>query len=239
MRELKTPEQIIAAMAEVYAGCASCRDSGSVLTRHSYFDGRRDSSEKRPFTTAFVRPDRFRFASRLYLAPGNTPYQYIVCLTGETVQCRWALRPEWESPESLSMAIAGATGVSGPSAHTIPALLMPRRVEVLRLTDLTELTRLSNEDLDGEECYRIQGRLVVDPAAEERCRKEFARRTGRPPGARERSPDHLWIERTRLLLRKLERRTRFETFQTETVMTYEPSVDVSISEEELRFDPHP
>ena len=55
------PEQIIAALTEVYFSCSTYHDVGQVVTRIRYVE---DGSPKpprldiRPFTTSFVRPGR-------------------------------------------------------------------------------------------------------------------------------------------------------------------------------------
>ena len=58
-----TAEEILAAMAGVYAKCRSYRDVG-VLTTHMFPDGRADYTTTQRFGTVFVRPDRFRFEFR-------------------------------------------------------------------------------------------------------------------------------------------------------------------------------
>lgn len=49
------PEQILATMAEAYAGCATYRDTGRVSTRFLH-PGRKPRTSIKPFRTAFVRP---------------------------------------------------------------------------------------------------------------------------------------------------------------------------------------
>src|SRR5262245_15541791 len=51
-----TAQQILEKMATTYATCKSYRDSGLVT---NFFN--RDHVEVRPFRSAFVRPDQFRF----------------------------------------------------------------------------------------------------------------------------------------------------------------------------------
>lgn len=55
-------QEILAAMANRYARCNSYRDDGRVVTR--YFQQRRPYSTIKPFKTAFVRPEQFRFEFR-------------------------------------------------------------------------------------------------------------------------------------------------------------------------------
>jgi hypothetical protein len=71
-----------------------------------------------------VRPERFRFE---YDDP--TPEKpYIVWANAGVIRTWWYVKPGEERQPSLSDAIAGATGVSGGSAHTIPTLLLPDRI---------------------------------------------------------------------------------------------------------------
>ena len=143
------------------------------------------------------------------------------------------------APESLGMALAGATGVSGGSAHTVPALLMTERVGGRRLTELTDLISLEDDRLGDNTCYRFSGRyapLPVDPDAEKLHRDECIRVTGRPPERSERGPQLVWVDRESLLIRRIEEMVQFETFQTATVTEYDPAAGITITEDELRFD---
>jgi hypothetical protein len=54
-----TAKQVLDRMAKVYAGCKSYRDSGLVKTVFVQVDGKH--TVEKPFTTAFICPDRFRF----------------------------------------------------------------------------------------------------------------------------------------------------------------------------------
>lgn len=234
------PEQILAAMVEVYATCTAYRDAGRVTTRF-ITPGERDHTEVRPFTTAFIRPDRFRFEFRSQIGEVEGEwYRYLVCAGGGSVRVWWDVRPGVEEPESLGLALAGATGVSGSSAHTIPALLLPEAVIGSGLTDLAGVVSLGDADLGGVACYRLQGTLVlppVDPA--ERLREEewVFRETGVRLGHVEPGPVTVWIDRGTLLVRRIEDGSQFSTFRTETLMEYEPEVGVAVAEAELRFDP--
>ena len=116
-------KQIIDRMAEVYAGCNSYRDSGSVKTQ---FIGENNFLTEKTFKTAFVRHDRFRFEYREEMF--NVRSRNIIWSNGKDVQTWWDVRPGVEKAKSLDMAVAGATGVSSSSAHTVPRLLLPDEV---------------------------------------------------------------------------------------------------------------
>src|SRR5207249_4186630 len=55
-----TADEIFAYMVQSYRNCTSYSDSGVVKTIFIMTNGRTRTVEQ-PFTTAFVRPDRFRF----------------------------------------------------------------------------------------------------------------------------------------------------------------------------------
>jgi len=230
------PEQILAALAEVYATCMSYRDSGRVVTRF-FHQNWRPRTDVKPFTTAFIRPDRFRFEYKSRRGEDEWD-RYIISAEAGEVRTWWDVRPGIEQPASLSMV--GASGVSGGSSHTIPAMLMPQQIGGRRLTDLVAVASLGDEPLDGVTCYRLSGRFVPypsDAATEERRRAEAIRVTGRPPERAEHDPLTLWIDRGTLLVRRIEQQVRFETFRTEQVTEYSPAIGVTILDDELRFDP--
>lgn len=233
------PDQLLAALAEVYATCATYKDSGEVVTRFRHSNGR-PRTDAKPFATAFVRPDRFRFEYRHRYNERDDWDRCIVWAAGSDVRVWWDVRPGVERPESLVMALAGATGVSGGSAHTVPSLLMPDARLGSRVTQLADLTAMPDETLDGVACYRLVGRVVLpplEPGEAERRDEEVRQLTGRRMPRAEHGPRTLWVDRGTLLIRRIDEAVNFETFSTETVTTYAPKVGVAISEDDLRFDP--
>jgi hypothetical protein len=207
-----TPEQILAAMAEAYARCVSYRDSGRVVAR-VLLDGSHGGEGVRPFRTAFVRPDRFRFEFSL------ASCRYIAWAGEEEVRMWWGGQPGVQRPESLGQALAGASAVSGSSSHAIPALLLPDRAIGPRLTDLAELAPLPGGQIGGVACHRLQGRFAVP----------------RLNPAEEVSPMTLWVDRATLLVRRIELSARAGEFRTEVVTDYQPEADVAVSDDELAF----
>src|SRR5712692_9861378 len=147
---------IMQRMAETYKSCKSYQDSGTVTTIFHHKDGKQHESLK-PFTTAFVRPDRFRFEFKDSF-DGHKWHRYIVWARGKEIRTWWDIRSKLEQHDSLAFGLAGPTGVSGGSAHTIPALLLPEQILGSRLTNLTEPKRLDDADLMRIACYRVQGK---------------------------------------------------------------------------------
>src|SRR5262245_26962508 len=142
-------QDVLDRMAKAYASCKSYHDSGVVKTVFVQAGG--NWTVEKPFTTAFVRPDRFRFEYK-EKDGGGQERRYIVWRKGKEVQTWWDVKPGVEKPESLGLALAGASGVSGSSAHTVPALLLPKEVSGRRLTDLTEAKRLKDAKIDKVDC---------------------------------------------------------------------------------------
>jgi hypothetical protein len=228
--------EILERLARTYANCETYQDGGCVTTLFINANGKR--LDKKPFSTAFIRPDKFRFEFKSSFN-GQDWHRYMVWADGDDVRSWWHLQPEAKQPPSLDLALAAATGVSGSSAHTIPALLMSGSIGGRRLTDLTELERLTDSRLNGVDCFRIQGRFVVnaEPEEVERRRRVVSQVTGREPEASTSGPRTLWIDKSRLLLLQMEEQTQFDSFRTESTTTYEPQIDMPVSHDQLQFDP--
>jgi len=193
-----TAQQILERMAASYAACKSYRDSGAVT---NFFN--RQHIDAKPFRTAFVRPDQFRFE---YHDP--TPEKpYIVWAKGDEVRTWWYVRPGAQNPPSLGRGIAGATGVSGGSAHTIPALLLPDRIGGRSLASLADPTRLPDEAVDGTPCFKLQGKFADQPTT-------------------------LWLDKETYLVRRIVEDTKLAI----TTTVYRPLVDKEIPAEELEFN---
>lgn len=208
-RNALTARQILDRMAKTYAECKSYRDSGLVKTIFFQADGKR--TVEKPFTTAFVRPDRFRFEYN-HEKDNNRTYRYIVWRKGKEVQTWWDVTPGIQKPESLSLALSGATGVSSGSAHTVPVLLLPDEVGGGRITDMTQTRRIEDAKFEKVECFRIES--------------ENGKRN-----------TMLWIDKKTFLLRRIDERKGFDNFRTERMTTYGPVIDKEIPEELLEFNP--
>jgi outer membrane lipoprotein-sorting protein len=202
--------QILDRAVKVYANCKSYRDSGVVKTVFFDTQGTRGScTVEKPFTTAFLRPDRFRFEYREKSHRGEA--RYIIWSRGREVQTWWDVTPGLKEPESLDMAIAGATGVSGGSAHTIPALLLPGEMGGHRLTYMTDLKRMEDAKLGDVDCYRLVGDLAGQPQT-------------------------LWIDKSSFLVRRIDVQRQLTAARMEQTTTYDPVVDGEVSEEMLALN---
>jgi outer membrane lipoprotein-sorting protein len=213
-----TAKHIITQMAEIYQFCKSYSDTGVVKT---VFFARDDKfiDDKvivvTNFSTAFVRPDQFRFEfSSKAPIPGAKLDRYIVWANGSDVRTWWNAKPGVKKEVSLEMAIAGATGVSSASAHTIPVLLMPKEIGGWRVTELQQLNRIADAPLKDVDCYRILGKHEYFDS----------------------DLITLWISKKTYLIYRIEKTDNFPDFRTEMTTTYEPKVNVVIDEAKLDFN---
>jgi outer membrane lipoprotein-sorting protein len=191
-------QQILDQMVSVYETCESYHDSGVVT---NFFSP--EHIDFKPFRTAFVRPDRFRFE---YDDP-DPEKPYIVWGKGDTVCTWWYVTPGVKYPTSLSHGIAGATGVSSGSAHTIPALLLPDRIGGRSMASLTDLTRMPDEAADDTLCFKLQGRFGDQATT-------------------------LWLGKETYLIRRIVAETKL----AKTTTVYRPEIAKEIPAEELEFN---
>jgi hypothetical protein len=227
-----SPNDILSAMADAYASCVSYRDTGSVVTRFLHQEPKDGHTSTKPFRTAFVRPDKFRFE---YAHEGR---RYIVWSHGQSTRTWWGVDPGVEEAESLGLALAGATGISSGSAHTVPVLLLPGVVSGRRLYDnLAEAALAGDENVGGAGCHLVALRYKENPDAFERLRRSVSAATAQRLERWANAPTLCWIDRESFLIRRIKDATQWETFGSETVTTYDPAFGVPIGEDELRFDP--
>jgi outer membrane lipoprotein-sorting protein len=192
-----TAQQILDKMAATYATCKSYRDSGVVT---NFFSPQH--IDVKPFRTAFVRPDQFRFE---YDDP-DPEKPYVVWAKAGEVRTWWYIKPGEQNPPSLGRGIAGATGVSSGSAHTIPNLLLPDQIGGRSMASLTDLTRLPDEAVDDTLCFKLQGKFADQPTT-------------------------LWLEKETHLIRRIVEDSKL----TRTTTVYRPEVDKEIPANELEF----
>lgn len=201
--------EVLDRMAKTYGNCKTYRDSGVVKSVLTFSVLGKQITEK-PFTTAFVRPDRFRFEFKAM--ESGVERRYLVWQGGNDVKTWWDVKPGVEKVESLGLALAGPTGVSGGSAHTIPALLLPREVAGRRLTDLTEPKRLADAKIDDVDCFVLDGQFGDRPMT-------------------------LWIDKQTFLVRRIAERDKLGLWtNVEKTTTYDPIIDDVVPDEKLAFD---
>ena len=207
-------------VASCYAGARTYRDTGHVYTTVCGPRGTR--SNQVSFATAFSRADRkfrFEFVVPYPVAPflGLPERRWIIFRNGSRID-QWSfLGAKAAIPETFGLLIAAATGMSRGAAHHVPALLMPRDVTGRKLTDHRYAARVLEQlNCAHRSCLRVEARL--SPGDD-----EFG--------------SIIWIDRERLLIRRLDARCRLGSFVINSITTYDPVMDESIPEQELEFAP--
>jgi outer membrane lipoprotein-sorting protein len=217
------PETILLKMARVYRTCRSYRDSGEVRTT-LLTDGGRAGSD-RPFHTAFVRPDRLRFQ---FTDPGlgERSSAYIVWTDGTQVRSWWDAKPGVRNAGTLQEGLGVAAGISGGSSNRVPALLLPGTIG--QGPPIIAAERIQDGSDRGVPCFRIRGKSQKTP---------YTLTMGGQTLTVQDESITLWIDRTTLLLRKVEDRKTFSTYNSESITTYTPESDIEIPPEQLTFKP--
>ena len=199
-----TTQQIIDRMIKAYAECKSYQDSGVVVTQFALPTGNR--TDEKPFTTSFVRPDHFRFEFK------DKARAYIVWSKGKDVKTWWDVQPEVKTPDSLMLAIAGATGVSGGSAFRIPSMLMPSMFTGAGGKQFGETRRIEDGILEKVPYYCIE--------------TNQANRSG-----------ILWIDKKTYVLKRIDEKIETTKVRFETTTTYNPVINEKIPDKSMAFNP--
>lgn len=137
------PDDIIRKSAAIYAACSSYQDSGKVIGRN----------EEMRFQTFFKRPHFLRFDWD-YLEEDGWQHN-CVCYDGKVTHMFFL--DTHETPTSVGLGIAGATGVSSGASHTVPRMLMPTAISGLVLTELKYSSPVHLETVERVRCYLIEG----------------------------------------------------------------------------------
>lgn len=148
------PQLILQRMLERYLTVSSYQDSGVVETVSVELPATRSTDIF--FKTYFTRPLKFRFEWMDY-SPFSAPERNVIWSDGTKSFGFYTFQPEKiETKENVGMAIAGATGVSRGSAHTVPELLL-QDVGGFSLFELEKVGSKGEERFEGEDCYVLEG----------------------------------------------------------------------------------
>jgi len=142
---------LLRAMADAYGRAASYADRGVVITTFVHPDRR--EVHRKPFATLFQRPDRFRFE----LSDEFMGSRMVIWQETPPARVFWTIENQPKALD-LAMAIAGATGISGGSAVTIPRLLMPDLLTAWAVTEIEDPEDAVEEVIGSVRCARICGR---------------------------------------------------------------------------------
>lgn len=208
-----TGPEIYERMLVTYERARSYEDTGEVRI-HFIVPFWPDRTSVLPFTTAFVRPDAFRYEFRDPSRAAGEGDRYLIWKSGDEVKSWWSIQPGVRSNQPFELAIAAATGVSGGSSARITALLLPDLQWGRRLRLLDDIRLSGRTELEGASCFQLQA--------------------AGPDGI----PVELWVDARTFLLRQLLEKRQLDGFRTETTTIYHsPRVNAAVGPEKLRFDP--
>ena len=197
--------EILDKTVSVYASCSSYADTGEV--KDVFLKTQRQVL--RPFSTAFVRPSQFRFE---FEDNNGLRSDYVVWQSGPSVRNWWSVKPEIRSFETLALALASATGVSGGSAVQVPSMLFGDLHDSHLIQTLSELVLTGEEKIGERPAYKIKGMAGQD--------HEMT----------------IWIdEESFLLLKTLEIRQLVNSGEVEKTTTYKPEINTRLSADKLAF----
>jgi hypothetical protein len=141
--------RVLEQLRSTYREARSYRDRGR---QHTQFitSGPGGHESSLDYTTAFVRPDKFRFE---YVDEYG---RYIVYQSANDIRSHWSLTGEHEQFNSLSRAVAGPTGVSGGTVRLAAELLgLLRQSDVAK--EMRDAVMLPEESVGDKTCYVVQG----------------------------------------------------------------------------------
>ena len=148
-----TGTQIVQKMAAQYAGAKSYKDEGYVQVIKPDGSARRIESVN-SFKTFYVRPNRFRFEWEANTWDGRKPGNILWSDGKDTFSYHaWGAV---EKVEDIGTAIGYAAGVSTGAAEMVTSLLM-ENVGGFRITELTRISLLRQEEFEGENCFVVRG----------------------------------------------------------------------------------
>ena len=206
-QEAFTAKQLIARMSMQYANSKSYHDAGVLETTHIRTDGTK-TNEKKPFSTVFVRPKRFRFEHQ------SGSEHYLIWSDGKNVQRlaqSWDGEPPVRKPASLNEAVEASLSVARSMVFSVPVLLMPGKFQMRPLTALERAARIEDGKQGKDECFRVAGDYLDYPTV-------------------------IWIDKKTFLIRRIDSSMKNETFRTEDTVTYEPIINQKIPGKMLQFE---
>lgn len=146
---------VLKRMEAAYGALRSYSDVSEVKYRNP--DGTDLSSVE--FKLWFVRPSRFRADAQTTRAEGGPPKREVLWTDGENARSWASGKPVVNLPK---IQIAGS-GMFGTYAYHIPTLLEPAYAGRKRLHELGSPSLVSEQALDGVDCYQIRGEFFSDP----------------------------------------------------------------------------
>jgi len=144
--------ELMARVVTTYRSLLTYSDSGTAIVSLG------STEDKIEFETLFKRPGKLRFSWTIeHDRPKGFSQHGLIWSDGASAWVRYSFHGNKpERKKNLEVAVAGATGASYSTAHTIPRLLS---VEVggVGLDELQALRLLGTDSFDGVDCLMLVG----------------------------------------------------------------------------------
>jgi hypothetical protein len=210
---------------KLYSSCKTYRDAGElnrvIRDAHGQEQGIGESKPCK-ITTAFVRPDKFRFEFDEDLRGKLT--RHLIWMGDGKVKTWWDIRPGVQTPKSLEMALGAAAGVTQSTSVTIPPLLLPALLN--RPNALSKgpgkLSLLEGEAIGPHACRRLRRQ---HEALNFQTKKKFD------------VVDTFWIDAKTFAIRRVVQEMQLEEFRAVGTLDLEPEFDVELPIAAIAFDP--
>lgn len=203
--------QILKRTHQVYRASKSYIDTGIVQTVYVTQSGERTGETY--FKTAYVAPFDFRFESKMNDF-GSVEVHFIVGNDENGVEAWLSSDPAlMRDISSIQKALDAGAGISRDSSGMIAGMFFPGTKLGGDIVRLTSAVRLEDAEIDGVDCFQVQGFRWPN--------------TGRPTT--------VWIEKERFLIRRVYEEQEMKDLTTKTTWSYKPAINVPVREEALRF----
>jgi VWFA-related protein len=199
-----TASQILTQVSSVYGSCHSYADEGEVSLRTM---AGLSPAWVEHFSTAFVRPDDFRFELRA----GATAHEqrFIIWKSGAMEK---SYRASIFQRSPLDDALLSIFGLSRGSSLTVPALLMPDLFHGPGLfASFTSVKLNGEEKIDGRRAFKIEAQLQDQSMT-------------------------LWIDENQFVILKVEQKSKAADFKEGTIVRYRPTLNPEVSDRQLAFN---
>lgn len=228
---------IFSEISKNYNTLSSYLDAAEVVHTRSY------SQEFISVNTAFVRPDSFRLEitwekPENYLT-NKFQKKVIISRLGKGNVIYWQQfgdRPSQLDTLELSRAIARIVGISYNTGSFIPFLLMPDSLnQANRIFETGTWTRLPDEIVDGELCYKFQQAQIIrkDPKVLQKLKQTGDTVLKQVIEGDTNYEAIYWFRHKDLLLVKCHQKNQSPTYSSEMVWTVKPIINQPLSPEAL------
>jgi len=158
--EHEDAEALIKRVKAMYSSCRSYADRGQLTSILPQDEGEPLVSYQ-TFSTVFVRPDKFRFEFRDRFPEGQFGRHVVWRESNAVKTWRYQFHPKVKFAPDLSLALAGATGLSHGVAVTIPQLLLPQEINARGLFSEDQVEWVGNEECQDRACAKISSRGAI------------------------------------------------------------------------------